>query len=238
MSKDPAVLFYTSDFLSGTSFFTDEQVGQYIRLLCQQHQLWSIPENHMIFICKSLDSPVVKKFTKDDSGNYYQHRMRKEAVKRANFCNSRGNNKKGRFKTDKKENHMKITSKSYENHMENIDENESDHTSIPNKTTVFNFDIIWDKYPKRVGKKESLRHFRASVKTEQDYDAIFKALENYLKSERVFNGFVQNGSTWFNNWQDWLDHKEDICEKCKNKGKYVSSTGYEVFCSCPKGRNL
>ena len=32
MSKDPAVLFYTSDFLTGTMTMNDSQVGQYIRL--------------------------------------------------------------------------------------------------------------------------------------------------------------------------------------------------------------
>ena len=38
MNKDPAFLFYTSDFLTGTMFMTDEEVGVYIRLLCVQHQ--------------------------------------------------------------------------------------------------------------------------------------------------------------------------------------------------------
>ena len=38
MAKDPAFLFYPSDFLTGTMFMTDEQVGKYIRLLCAQHQ--------------------------------------------------------------------------------------------------------------------------------------------------------------------------------------------------------
>lgn len=117
MSKDPAVLFYTSDFLSGTSFFTYEQKGQYITLLCQQHQLWEIPENHMISVCGSLDSPVIKKFV-CENGFYYNKRMRIEAEKRANYCSSRSNNKSGRPK-------KKIIRKSYENHMENENENEN-----------------------------------------------------------------------------------------------------------------
>ena len=36
--KDPAVLFYTKDFLVSTIFMTNEQVGAYIKLLCLQHQ--------------------------------------------------------------------------------------------------------------------------------------------------------------------------------------------------------
>lgn len=124
MTKDPAVLFYTSDFLSGTSFFTMEQRGQYITLLCQQHQLGDIPENHMINICSSLDSPVINKFIKNEQGNYYNQRMKDEAEKRKAFCSSRSNNKSGRKKKEKKE----ITSKSYENHISIHMENENDNT--------------------------------------------------------------------------------------------------------------
>ena len=109
MGKDPAVLFYTSDFLSGTSFFTNEQRGQYILLLCQQHQLRRIPKNHMINICKSHDSPVMAKFTQDKDG-YYNERMELEAQKRKEFCLSRSNNKSGR-------------KKSYDSHMENENRN-------------------------------------------------------------------------------------------------------------------
>ncbi len=127
MAKDPAVLFYTSDFLSGTSFFTDEQRGQYILLLCQQHQLGVIPKNHMINICKSSDSLVISKFMVDEHGNYYNKRMREEGEKRAKYCESRGSNKKGHFKN-------KIISKSYENHMENENDNGNEKVVLSNNS--------------------------------------------------------------------------------------------------------
>lgn len=102
--KDPAVLFYTKDFLTGTSFFSDAERGQYIRLLCEQHQNGHIPENHMLTICFSLGSPVAKKFIKDSDGNYYNERMEIEILKRQKFCESRSLNGSlgGRPKNDKK----------------------------------------------------------------------------------------------------------------------------------------
>ncbi len=48
MAKDPAFLFYTGDFSTGTQFFTDEQVGKYVRLLMAQHQIGHLEEKHMI----------------------------------------------------------------------------------------------------------------------------------------------------------------------------------------------
>jgi len=100
MPKDPAVLFYTSDFLSGTAFFTDEQKGQYITLLCQQHQSDIIPEEHMIKVCGSINSPVVSKFKKANGG-YYNVRMREEKERRAAYCEGRRKNKLNGSKKEK-----------------------------------------------------------------------------------------------------------------------------------------
>ncbi|MDD5551490.1 MAG: hypothetical protein PHS34_09535 [Candidatus Omnitrophica bacterium] len=73
--------------------------------------------------------------------------------------------------------------------------------------TMFDFESLWKRYPKRLGKKEALRHFRATVKTDEDWQNINKALDNYLQSKNVKENtqFIQHGSTWFNNWQDWIE---------------------------------
>lgn len=69
------------------------------------------------------------------------------------------------------------------------------------------FERIWKQYPNRLGKKQAEKHFNASVKTDKDFERIEFALSNYVKSEKVIKGFIQNGSTWFNNWEDWVDYK-------------------------------
>lgn len=132
MAKDPAVLFYTSDFLTGTAFFTDEQRGQYIRLLCEQHQNGHIPENHMVSVCLSLGSPVVKKFIKDADGNYYNERMEEEILKRQQFLDSRYFNGKkgGRPIKPNSEANNKPNSEATENLRGNDNENEIDYDLI------------------------------------------------------------------------------------------------------------
>lgn len=68
------------------------------------------------------------------------------------------------------------------------------------------FDSIWEQYPKKDGKKEALRHFTATVKTEQDMIDIQTALDNYKKQvEGTDKKYIKNGSTWFNNWQDFIE---------------------------------
>lgn len=72
------------------------------------------------------------------------------------------------------------------------------------ETSLFDFESLWTKYPSKVGKEAAARHFNSTVATEKDYQDINTALNNYIGSERVRKGFIQNGSTWFNNWRDWV----------------------------------
>ena len=92
--KDPAFLFYSSDFLSGTLLMTDEQIGQYIKLLCLQHQKGHLKEKDMLNICKTYDEDIFSKFLKDEEGNYYNERLENETNKRKAYSESRRNNRR------------------------------------------------------------------------------------------------------------------------------------------------
>lgn len=101
MSKDPAVLFYTSDFISGTIAMTDEQRGKYIMLLCLQHQQGYLTEEDMLNICKSYDERIFRKFNKTSDGMYYNERMKNESDRRKRYSESRRNNRKTSITYDK-----------------------------------------------------------------------------------------------------------------------------------------
>ena len=70
MAKDPAFLFYTSDFLTGTMFMTNEQVGIYIRLLCSQHQHGGIIDKISFNSLVGTHEVVRVKFEETESGFY------------------------------------------------------------------------------------------------------------------------------------------------------------------------
>jgi hypothetical protein len=72
------------------------------------------------------------------------------------------------------------------------------------------FEAAWEAYPEKSGKKAAIQHFIASVRSEEDFQSLMRAMGHYLKSPRVLKGFVQNGSTWFNNWKDWIEYTGEI----------------------------
>lgn len=67
------------------------------------------------------------------------------------------------------------------------------------------FESIWDRYPNKDGRKAAEKHFRNSMKTEKDWSDIQNALTNYLANLKANPWkYAKNGSTWFNNWRDWI----------------------------------
>lgn len=112
--KDPAFLFYSNDFLSGTMLMSNEEVGIYIKLLCLQHQQGHLKEEDMLSI--GATKKIFSKFIKDDEGNYYNERLEYEANKRKAYSESRKNNRK---KKETYEKDMFNICNSYEEHMEN-----------------------------------------------------------------------------------------------------------------------
>jgi len=80
----------------------------------------------------------------------------------------------------------------------------------PNMGLQAEFEAIWGRYPKKHGKGAAERHFRATVKAGIDLLAINTALDNYLRCDRVKSGFPKDGSTWFNEWREWIDQAPDI----------------------------
>ena len=116
VNKDPAFLFYSSDFLTGTMFMTDSQLGKYIKILCTQHQKGHLSEKDMLKICKRYDKDIFEKFTKDDDGKYYNIRLESEITKRKDYSKSRANNRKNKLTYEN-------ICFSYVKHMENENEN-------------------------------------------------------------------------------------------------------------------
>ena len=82
MAKDPAFLFYSQDFLTGISDLTFEERGQYITLLCIQHQKGRLTKKAIQIAVPNATEDVLSKFTQDKKGLFYNERLEIEAIKR------------------------------------------------------------------------------------------------------------------------------------------------------------
>ena len=196
--KDPAFLFYSSDFLSGTLLMSDEDVGKYIRLLCLQHQKGHLKEKDMLSICKTFNEEVFNKFTKDNEGNYYNERLEYESNKRKAYSESRRNNRK-----------KKEENKTYEEDMKNICNTYEKHMGNENENIIINKNININKKDNRViGEEEKKDTAKASKHKYGEYKNVL------LKDEEL-----QTLQKKYTNWQDLITYLDEYIEMKGYKAK-------------------
>ena len=180
-NKDPAFLFYSSDFLTGTMFMSDVQLGKYIKLLCIQHQKGHLSEKDMLNICKRYDKDIFDKFTKDNDGKYYNIRLQKEIDKRRNYSKSRSENRKN-----------KITFEnicfSYVKHMENENINKNNILEYINNNKLNNIIELLLEY----------FNYRKSIRIPNNQniiDELILFLKPYSKKEQeqIIKKAIKNG---------------------------------------------
>lgn len=199
--KDPAFLFYSSDFLSGTMLMTDEEIGQYIKLLCLQHQKGHLKEKDILNICKTYNEDIFSKFKKDEEGNYYNERLEYEANKRKAYSESRRNNRK---KKETYEKDMKNICNSYEQHMGNANANENRNININknnskvNDSCVNDLQVIIDFYNENIGLITPYGlEILSSYAEEMDQELIILAMK---KSVEANKRTIQYIKAILNNW--------------------------------------
>ena len=160
--KDPAYLFYSSDFLTGCASLTMEERGQYITLLSLEHQLGRLSEKTIRLSVGSVSVDVLEKFKQDENGLLYNERLEIEIEKRSNFIDTRRNNglKGGRPKMENNKPIGLANGKPNAKANEKLIENENvieiinsikdlfDEKYLENNTTKVMFDKLLKTYSK------------------------------------------------------------------------------------------
>ncbi len=227
--KDPAFLFYSSDFLSGTMLMSNEEVGIYIRLLCLQHQQGHLKEEDMISI--GATKKIFSKFIKDNKGCYYNERLEYEVNKRKAYSESRRNNRKKKEEKETYVKDMQNICNSYEKHMENENINinaniiknrdrdkrgmgEEEEEKEPEILDIWEtqFNEFYSLYPKKVKKQEVKKWFQKNKPTNELFSSIMHSLEQFRASkewQKDGGQFIPYPSTWLNQ-RRWEDESVEI----------------------------
>ena len=205
MAKDPAFLFYSSDFLTGIACLSFEERGQYITLLCLQHQTGHLSEKTIRLSVGNVSVDVLAKFSKDDNGMYFNERLDLEIEKRSSFVDSRRENgsKGGRPKNEDKKPLAKPSGKPTHNHSEDVNDNVNEIIiKKESENKKIEFDIFWDAYDKKVGSREKLTKKWNALKLEEQQDAL--AYIPHYKIAQPDKQYRKNPETFLNN-KSWHD---------------------------------
>ncbi len=118
------------------------------------------------------------------------------------------------------------------------------------RTLKFDFDSIYKKYPRKMGKTAGIKKCGTEIKTEEDFAALSSAVDKYAahcRKENTEAKFVKHFSTFMGCWRDWAT--DDVgkvalnaiaCGLCASgliRAKNLSSWLIETTsCNCEAGR--
>lgn len=213
--KDPAFLFYASDFLTGVSDLSMEERGVYITLLCLQHQKGRLSEK-MIRLCGGIaTADVMAKFTKDENGLFYNQRLELETIKRKEHGEKQRKRALEGWKKRKNielENNAVASAVAMPLEDENRDENRiiiKDEKEIKKNETFENFRKLYLGVKR--GYETEFKNFTSKHKDWKDcLDLLLPALEKQIavRKDKASKGqFVpewKNLQTWINQrcWEE------------------------------------
>ena len=200
VNKDPAFLFYSSDFLTGTMFMSDSQLGKYIKILCTQHQKGHLSEKDMLKICKRYDKDIFEKFVKDESGKYYNIRLEKEIEKRSAYSKSRSDNRKNKI-------NFENICFSYVKHMEN------ENININNINNILEY-INNNKLNNIINLLIEYLNYRKSIKLPNNQDIIddlisFLKPYNKEEQEKIIKEAIKKG------WKEFYPPRKEEKKEVK-----------------------
>lgn len=91
-SKEPSFPFYSADFLIGVAGMKDSDVGQYIKLLCLQHQKGHLTREQYRTMSPRMNFTVLEKFRVDEEGKYYNPVLDQVLARREKFREKQSQN--------------------------------------------------------------------------------------------------------------------------------------------------
>ncbi len=94
----------------------------------------------------------------------------------------------------------------------NLSESESERTSTlaPSARVSFDFEALYQTYPRKKGKTRGVERLKALVKNEAEFQSVKRGLECFIADERR-NGTKPNFFPYFSTWVNekrWLDYTE------------------------------
>ena len=215
MAKDPALLFYTSDFLTETFFMSNEEKGQYITLICLQHQFGYLSKNDLTKIVNPASEKVLEKFVEID-GKFYNLKTKEEAERRRAYSESR---KKNRQKADNQSSGKNI-SKTYEKHMETETETETITDTLTNKEGGMGGDFNWESVKQYfLNADEWMYKFCTSKSVSRE--TLILRMNEFLNDIELRNEYkpLKDLQSHFTNWFNKSEKLKKNAKLNKNSGR-------------------
>jgi hypothetical protein len=231
--KDPAFLFYSSDFLAGVQDLTMEERGQYITLLCLQHQKGRLTEKMIRLCCGNATADVLAKFQQDEDRLFFNQRLEIEVGKRKAHAEKQRTRAIDGWKKRKNQNcdtDATASTTAYATAMPLVNVNEN-----------INEIIVEDANEKKVTRKRFVKpeehevynlmgELNATGKNFMSEDRLVNFARTFMDHYEA-NGWIVGKSSmkdWQSTVRNWMRREWDKIKNQKSYGKQSNSTADSI----------
>ncbi|MBQ8840895.1 MAG: conserved phage C-terminal domain-containing protein [Clostridia bacterium] len=207
--KDPAVLFYTSDFLTGSTDLTIEERGQYITLLCLQHQKGHLSQKIIDLSVPNVSPDVLARFKKDRYGLYYNDRLEKEQKRREEYKENRLQNlRKKKAEKSQKEQLDNISLCNKENMGDHMSNHMGAHSENENENNILRLTNFIDNNINYIGESINIIVEFLNKKCKTHYKSTTKATISLI-TDKLAKGYTVDDfkAVITNMAEEWLETK-------------------------------
>ena len=208
MAKNPAFLFYVNDFDADIKFFTDEQVGKYIRLWISIFQHGHLSKSKILFITKIWDEDIMALFKVDNEGLYYSPALEEILDKRSEFVNKQKERANKRWQS---RGSAKLDATASVRDMpiienENRNENKNEDWNLTKKSFLSNEQLFF-----KICTSQSISKAEVEIYASEFIDEI-ETKEDYKNQKQLNSHFL--------NWIKFHKKKTNGKKSTKNVGAY------------------
>ncbi len=205
----PHFPFYPSDFLAKTGRLTDEQVGAYIRLLCEQWIAGDIPlvdahgdASALRMLSESIDRswPAISKYFEQVDGGMKNPRMEEVRLKAIDIYSKRVKAAESRWSDEDASGNASASATQNSKLKTQKKENSERIKRL--------FAEFYSAYPRKVSKEPARKAFAKLNPDDDLFAEIMTALESHEKTWSDPQ-FIPHPSSWINQrrWEDVLETK-------------------------------
>lgn len=107
------------------------------------------------------------------------------------------------------------------------------HAEPPSAVRVFDFESVYEKYPRKLGKAKGIQALVKQIQSETDFASLQRAVENYAtamigteeKFIKHFSSFIGTEKSGYP-WREWIDYKP---RQSMNKAETQSSANLNAL---------
>ena len=121
-----------------------------------------------------------------------------------------------------------LTTEQDKTEQDKTEQNTIAQSPVGSCASVFDFNSLYEKYPRKIGKSRGMQLCKQRIKSQADFDLLSKAVDNYARycvEKKTEQQYIKHFSSFMSSWRDWIEPQIDQTKVIENNWDYIFGEG-------------